>query len=136
MGLRDDNRELRRRRIRRASRSLVAKQGYEGLSMRTLARKADLWLQLRPGTDDALALSMLNVIIAERLYDEPFVAQCRKALTGSVVDSVGKPGSDRTIVLRFGNRPALVAELATHRANLVLLDARGRVVAHKIRSSQ
>ena len=40
-----------------------------------LAEKADLWLQIRPGADDALALAMLNVIIAERLYDEPFVTQ-------------------------------------------------------------
>ena len=40
-----------------------------------LAEKADLWLQIRPGGDDALALAMLNVIIAERLYDEPFVTQ-------------------------------------------------------------
>lgn len=40
-----------------------------------LAEKADVWLQLRPGTDDALGLSMLNVIIGERLYDEPFVRQ-------------------------------------------------------------
>jgi anaerobic selenocysteine-containing dehydrogenase len=38
-----------------------------------LAEKADIWLQVRPGADDALALSMLNVLIAERLYDEPFV---------------------------------------------------------------
>jgi len=38
-----------------------------------LAKKADLWLQVRPGTDDALALSMLNVIINEGLYDRPFV---------------------------------------------------------------
>ncbi len=38
-----------------------------------LARKADLWLQLRPGTDDALALAMLNVLITEHLYDKPFV---------------------------------------------------------------
>jgi anaerobic selenocysteine-containing dehydrogenase len=38
-----------------------------------LAKKADIWLQIRPGADDALALSMLNVLIAERLYDEPFV---------------------------------------------------------------
>ena len=34
---------------------------------------ADLWLQLRPGTDGALALGMLNVIIAEGLYDKGFV---------------------------------------------------------------
>jgi anaerobic selenocysteine-containing dehydrogenase len=40
-----------------------------------LAERADLWLQIRPGADDALALAMLNVIIAERLYDEPFVTQ-------------------------------------------------------------
>jgi thiosulfate reductase/polysulfide reductase chain A len=40
-----------------------------------LAEKADLWLQIRPGADDALALAMLNVIIGEKLYDEPFVTQ-------------------------------------------------------------
>lgn len=40
-----------------------------------LTRRAEVWLQLRPGTDDALALSMLNVIITERLYDEPFVTK-------------------------------------------------------------
>ena len=38
-----------------------------------LAKEADLWLQLRPGTDDALALAMLHTIITERLYDAPFV---------------------------------------------------------------
>jgi len=37
------------------------------------ASKAHLWLQLRPGTDAALALGMLHVIITERLYDETFV---------------------------------------------------------------
>ena len=38
-----------------------------------LARRAEIWLQLRPGTDDALALSILNVIVDESLYDGPFV---------------------------------------------------------------
>lgn len=38
-----------------------------------LAKKADIWLQVRPGADDALALAMLNVLIGERLYDESFV---------------------------------------------------------------
>ncbi len=37
------------------------------------ASKADLWLPLRPGSDAALALAMLNVIIAERMYDFSFV---------------------------------------------------------------
>jgi anaerobic selenocysteine-containing dehydrogenase len=35
-------------------------------------REGDLWLSVRPGTDVALALSMLNVMIGERLYDENF----------------------------------------------------------------
>jgi len=34
---------------------------------------ADLWLQLRPGTDTALFLSIINVIIEEGLYDKEFV---------------------------------------------------------------
>ncbi len=38
-----------------------------------LASKAELWLQIRPGTDAALALGMLNVIINEDLYDHDFV---------------------------------------------------------------
>ena len=38
-----------------------------------LASKADVWLQVRPGTDCALALGMLNVIINEDLYDHDFV---------------------------------------------------------------
>ncbi|QDR82722.1 molybdopterin-dependent oxidoreductase [Sporomusa termitida] len=38
-----------------------------------LAARADYWLQLRPGTDCALAMGMLNVIINEDLYDHDFV---------------------------------------------------------------
>jgi anaerobic selenocysteine-containing dehydrogenase len=38
-----------------------------------LAAKAHLYIRLRPGTDLALALGMLNVIIAEELYDKDFV---------------------------------------------------------------
>ena len=34
---------------------------------------ADIWVPLRPGTDAALALSMLNVIIKENLIDASFV---------------------------------------------------------------
>ncbi len=40
-----------------------------------LAKKADIHVQLRPGTDGALALGLLNVIIAEELYDKAFVEQ-------------------------------------------------------------
>ncbi len=38
-----------------------------------IAARADVWLQLRPGTDGALALGMLYVIIHEELYDKTFV---------------------------------------------------------------
>ena len=41
----------------------------------TAARLADHWLRLRPGTDAALALGWLNVIIEEKLYDKNFVIQ-------------------------------------------------------------
>jgi anaerobic selenocysteine-containing dehydrogenase len=38
-----------------------------------LAKKADIYAQIRPGTDSALALGLLNVIIGEELYDKDFV---------------------------------------------------------------
>lgn len=40
-----------------------------------LAELADIWLQVRPGSDGALAYGMINVIIAEKLYDAKFVEQ-------------------------------------------------------------
>jgi anaerobic selenocysteine-containing dehydrogenase len=39
------------------------------------AAQSDEVLQLRPGTDTALALALMHVIIAEGLYDRAFVAQ-------------------------------------------------------------
>jgi anaerobic selenocysteine-containing dehydrogenase len=38
-----------------------------------LSRRAEIWLQLRPGSDLALALGLIHVIIAETLYDRSFV---------------------------------------------------------------
>ena len=38
-----------------------------------LTEKAAVWLPLRPGTDGALALGLLNIIIEEKLYDADFV---------------------------------------------------------------
>lgn len=38
-----------------------------------LARKADHWLQIRPGTDAALALGFINIIIENNLYNKEFV---------------------------------------------------------------
>lgn len=41
--------------------------------MTRMAARADIWLQLRPGTDTALALGMAHVIVREALYDKDFV---------------------------------------------------------------
>ena len=41
--------------------------------MTSYAKKADLHAQLRPGTDGALVLGLLHVIIKEGLYDKEFV---------------------------------------------------------------
>lgn len=38
-----------------------------------LAQKADIWLPVKPGTDVALALGFLNVIIEEGLIDKDFI---------------------------------------------------------------
>jgi anaerobic selenocysteine-containing dehydrogenase len=43
---------------------------------RTEIAKLGLHLQVRPGTDTALGLAMLNVIISEGLYDRQFVQEC------------------------------------------------------------
>lgn len=39
------------------------------------AAKADIWLQLKPGTDTALALTMLHIIFEENLHDQKFMDQ-------------------------------------------------------------
>jgi len=41
----------------------------------SMAKRADIHAQLRPGTDCALALGLLQVIIEEQLYDKEFVEQ-------------------------------------------------------------
>ena len=38
-----------------------------------LADRADMYLRIRPGTDGALALAMMNVIVNENLYDKEFI---------------------------------------------------------------
>ncbi len=50
-----------------------AKLIYADPRMVPMARTADLFLPLKPGTDSALLMSMLHVIIQEKLTDEEFI---------------------------------------------------------------
>ncbi len=83
-----------------------------------LTRKADLWLKIRPGTDGLLALSFLNVMIGEKLYDEDFLRGWTNAgmlvrdrsgemLTQDVMRNDGSPD-------RYGVWDALENELVFH----------------------
>lgn len=40
-----------------------------------LADRADMYLRIRPGTDGALALAMIHVIVSEGLHDQDFIEQ-------------------------------------------------------------
>ncbi|MCD8316914.1 MAG: molybdopterin-dependent oxidoreductase, partial [Eggerthellaceae bacterium] len=44
-----------------------------GPRLQNLGKEADYQLHLRPGTDDALAQTMLNVVIQNKRYDEMFI---------------------------------------------------------------
>ena len=49
---------------------IVVDPRYSSASM-----KADYWLPIKPGTDTALLLAWMNVLIAEKLYDTDFIAK-------------------------------------------------------------
>jgi predicted ribosome quality control (RQC) complex YloA/Tae2 family protein len=59
----------------------------------------------------------------------PFPALARRCLVGAVVRAVAKPGADRVLRMSFAEGHALVVELATHGANLLLLGADDRILA-------
>lgn len=56
-----------------------------------LADKAELWLPLRPGSDAALALGMINVIIEEKLYDAEFVDKHTHGFAELAAHAAGYP---------------------------------------------
>ena len=57
-----------------------------------------------------------------------FAATVLRSLDGAIVERVTKLAPDRTVRVEFGDAHAVVVELATHGANLILLDGNGRVV--------
>ncbi len=72
------------------------------------AAKADIWLQIRPDTDMALALGMIHVIIEEGLYDADFVGEwtsgfeeLRESVKPYTAEwAAEKTGVDRDLILR------------------------------------
>jgi anaerobic selenocysteine-containing dehydrogenase len=72
-----------------------------------LANKADVWLQIRPGTDGALALGLIHLLIRDARYDDAFVRDWTNAPllvrddTGGLLtaaDLSGEPSSVRRYV--------------------------------------
>jgi molybdopterin-containing oxidoreductase family molybdopterin binding subunit len=93
-----------------------------------VASKADEWVPIRPGSDGALALSMMHVLVNElRMFDRPFLQAETNApyLVGADgrylrdPDS-GKPlvwdvGSDRPVPFDAVSSPALEGEFEVYR---------------------
>jgi anaerobic selenocysteine-containing dehydrogenase len=99
--------------VRRGARLIVVDPRRAGL-----AAKADPWLRVRPGTDAALALAIISVMLERGWYDEPFVRRWTNApllvrtdtgrlLTSDALTHDGDPGhqvawdevTDRPIVV-------------------------------------
>lgn len=100
-----------------------------------VADRADLWLRPRPGSDLALVMGMMNVIINEGLYDEAFVEQWTvgfEQLKAHVQDYAPEKVADITWV------PAEVIEqaarfYATHKPAVIQC---GNAIDHGVNSFQ
>jgi anaerobic selenocysteine-containing dehydrogenase len=73
------------------------------------ARRADCWLQVRPGTDQALALGIANLLLQSGRFDAGFVRQWTNAAllvredTGALLrDSDVQAGGDDAVMLAAG----------------------------------
>ncbi|MBO8183602.1 MAG: molybdopterin-dependent oxidoreductase [Archaeoglobus sp.] len=72
--------------------------------------KADLWLPIKPGTDLAFLLAMMNVIINEKLYDKEFIARYSNA------PMLLKDGAPYKVWDEEGKKKYLVYDLAKQEA--------------------
>lgn len=89
----------------------------------SLANRADYWLQVKPGTDVALALGILNVIIGAGQYDTEFVtrytagfqelAQHVRPYTPEAVEDLTSVPGDlmREVALAYARAPSAAIEL-------------------------
>ncbi|MFI5267844.1 MAG: molybdopterin-dependent oxidoreductase [Chloroflexota bacterium] len=95
-----------------------------------LANKADVLLQLRPGTDGALALSLIHVLITNRWYDEAFVRDWTNAPllvddhTGQLLRgedgsyrAIAAPGAAEDTLIRYNPESQSYEAKPNHEAN-------------------
>jgi len=118
-----------------------------------LAKRADVWLRIRPGTDMALGLAMQHVIINEELYDREFVEnycagfdqltehvreytpQWAAEITGLAADDIIKAArmyatnSPASIYIRLGSGAQQVNATQTCRTVSILVGITGNVDA-------
>jgi anaerobic selenocysteine-containing dehydrogenase len=88
----------------------------------TAVDKADLWLQVRPGSDGALALAMIHVLLEEKLYDGRFVHQWTNGPFLVRMDThqlltaqdLAPSGNSETFVVWDDRRDGLVSDPADH----------------------
>jgi anaerobic selenocysteine-containing dehydrogenase len=75
-----------------------------------MANKADVFLQVRPGTDGALALSLIHLLISWRAFDEAFVRDWTNGPYSVRDGELLPPGSDASGETVFGLLTRLAAE--------------------------
>ena len=104
-----------------------------------LANKADVWLQVRPGTDGALALGLIHLLIREGRYDEAFVREWTNApllvrddtgmlLTGGDLDGAPAGGRRYVAAAEDGNLVIYDAERGAYATDAPLVLTGTRVV--------
>jgi anaerobic selenocysteine-containing dehydrogenase len=94
-----------------------------------IAARADIWLRLRPGTDAALALGMLNVIVNEGLYDREFVenyVHCRSISPGNPL----KQRVQQRTLLTQRRDMVRVGILVVHHGKFPTVEFRGTTLLH------
>jgi len=74
------------------------------------ASKSDHWLPIRPGTDIALLLAWMNVLINEDLYDKDYIARHAKGF--EQLRAHVQPFNPEWAYLETGLEPALIRETA------------------------
>jgi len=108
-----------------------------------LANKADTVLQVRPGSDGALALAMVQVLLSERRYDAAFARAWTNAPllvrddTNRLLTLADLGPAERDIALESGHAGAQSPDAGTAAGGLVALAAdSGRLAAYDVATRQ